>query len=188
MKVPGKDYKPFKQSEDGQKTLPGGATKVNPMWHQPFEVISENWLNDLRNKLAKLENEADSIIHYVSLLPKSDGKGGDDDIVTRSIAFDIERPPISFVTVVCIMEKLGDETAKKIMSEIKMKASDIGKNAVNSRHDQIGGSRDNRRKLIAYWNSGNYKSKADCARKVCDKCGLTETVALRVLYSLPKNN
>lgn len=55
--------------------------------------------------------------------------------------------------------------ALKLETEAQDTLSKRGLEAVNIRHDRIGGSRDLKRQILAIWNTGKYSTKALCAEE-----------------------
>ena len=55
--------------------------------------------------------------------------------------------------------------ALKLETEAQDTRSKRGLEAVNIRHDRIGGSRDLKRQILAIWNTGKYSTKALCAEE-----------------------
>ena len=73
---------------------------------------------------------------------------------------------------------LADNLLKNILSR-------RGERAINARHDQAGGSRDNKKKLLEIWASGRYSSRDECAERECGTLCVTFRTARKWLMGAP---
>jgi len=60
-----------------------------------------------------------------------------------------------------------------------------GSYGANALHDQKNGYRDRKERLLAAWATGAYKSRNDCAFRLCEKYGVVEETARKWLRNTP---
>ncbi|MDR2241029.1 MAG: hypothetical protein LBE33_11370 [Zoogloeaceae bacterium] len=127
----------------------------------PPAVLAGLWVAEI----SRAEREADEIIAFVDALPRQatllTGESKEPD--TLHIPFG--KQPVPFLTVVALMSKIGNRSAKEAMSAFAAH----GRVGINKRHSQPGGYREQRERVVAFYHSKTWTSKDACALEAVKK-------------------
>jgi len=103
--------------------------------------------------------------------------------------------PVSGSVLMMVLSSFNDEFKLKYRKGLRemlrkhrknaaIKKSLIARNAVNSRHDKPGGSREKREQLVAIWRSGKYTTKEKCAYQEHEGLGMSYEWAKKALRNM----